>query len=242
MQLRTASRSSLVFLVTLFSACRADTAGEASVCAPCPPAGQHEALSVENAKLRHDLAAAIARIKVLERSPDALWAGATSSCKAPETAECVAPPFEEFLRLYPTDARAVLARRALKAIRRGAAEREAAALLDSVSVEQLRANAKRFKGRVFARELCCQTVNRWDGVFEATCFLSHHEGSNARWREIDLDSGIRLRMSREFAQRFAAQQKDLTQTLCAYRVKSTMVFRGEFDLNNPVFYLRAASF
>lgn len=96
MQLRTASRSSLVFLVTLFSACRADTAGEASVCAPCPPAGQHEALSVENAKLRHDLAAAIARIKVLERSPDALWAGATNSCKAPAGAVRV---FRELRRL-----------------------------------------------------------------------------------------------------------------------------------------------
>lgn len=185
------------------------------------------------------------QIEQLTQTADGLWRLASQEQSDALTSQAETS-FRSFVTKFPDDKRVPEARKRIAQLGKQrqvaeleAKEEELAARLSSVTKDQLTADPKTYRNKLFRRKMCCKApAQDIDGTFTVSCYWEM-EGNN-----VDYASHIMVSMPANIARRVPEEAPKIDDPghACNYIVNGTMQFTGLIVLGQPLMKLKKAKF
>ena len=125
--------------------------------------------------------------------------------------------------------------------------------MDSVTINEIRADPEHYHKMLFSRLMCCGDVSLKEYITPTTIAEINFRSTKGyssycywEWKTSDrgdkygFTNAIELRLTQEQAKLFAKVHTE--EGLCMYLTKGTVYFLGQIESNNPVMYLKEYEF
>ena len=202
---------------------------------------------VEISKLNAKISEMEKEISRLSLTADGLWRQ-SEDCKDDE---CKVRLQTQFISNFPTDQRSKLAKKKIEDIQNKREEAERIARMASVTIREILADPKAYKGAIFERKILCRGVDlseysepsdlapfayRTGKRYNFNCFWKWK--SRTSYFDYDNDSMLEVRISQKQAKELAKFTPPEDRSSQKFIITALLKFNGQISHSKPVMQLK----